>query len=153
MTQLNHAICRREIPGRFVTMFMGIVTPDGRLSYCNAGQCCPMLVNHKSVRNLTVGGFPLGLFPNAIYEEESVVMTPGDTLVVFTDGVTEARGKAENPNEEFGDLRVLEAVREHNDATASAVLDHLLAKLRVFARQRQQRDDVTALVMRYLGER
>ena len=153
MTHLNRALCRREIPGRFVTLFIGIVTPEGRLSYCNAGQCCPILVNHHSVRRLTVGGTPLGLFSEAIYKEESQVMAPGDTLVVFSDGVTEARGRAKNPNEEFGDLRVLEAVREHPEATASAVLDHLLAKLRGFARQRQQRDDATALVMRYLGER
>ena len=132
-------------------MFHGVLTKDGCLSYCNAGQCCPILVNHKSVRNLTVGGFPIGLFPDATYEEESVTMIPGDTLVVFSDGVTEARGWAENLNEEFGECRVLEAVREHPEATASAILDHLLAKLRGFACQRQHGDDVTALVMRYLG--
>jgi sigma-B regulation protein RsbU (phosphoserine phosphatase) len=153
MTHLNRALCRRAIPARFVTLFIGLVTPEGRLTYCNAGQCCPILVNHHSVRNLTVGGIPLGLFPDAPYEEESLAMAPGDTLVVFSDGVTEARGRAENPNEEFGYIRILDAVREHPGATASAILDHLLAKLRGFARQRQQRDDVTALVMRYLGQR
>jgi phosphoserine phosphatase RsbU/P len=153
MAHLNRALCRRAVAGRFVTMFMGVVTPQGRLSYCNAGQCSPILVNHQSVRSLSVGGCPLGLFPDATYEEESVAMIPGDTLVVFSDGVTEARGCAENLNEEFGEMRVLEAVREHREATASAILDHLLAKLRGFARQRQHRDDVTALVMRYRGER
>jgi len=153
MTQLNRALCRREIPGRFVTLFIGIVTPEGRLSYCNAGQCCPMLVNHHSVRNLTVGGLPLGLFADATYEEESLEMALGDTLVVCSDGVTETRSRAGNPNDEFGNMRVLEAVREHPEQTAPALLDHLLAKLRGFACQGQQRDDVTALVMRYLGER
>jgi sigma-B regulation protein RsbU (phosphoserine phosphatase) len=151
MAHLNRALCRREIAGRFVTLFIGIVTPEGRLSYCNAGQCCPILVNHHSVRNLTVGGLPLGLFPEATYEEESLAMAPGDTLVVCSDGVTETRGRAENPNDEFGDMRVLEVVREHPKATASTVLDHLLAKLRGFARQGHQRDDLSALVMRYLG--
>src|SRR5262245_31978698 len=106
MRHWNRALCRRAIPGRFVTLFIGIVTPEGRLSYCNAGQCCPMLVNHDSVRSLTVGGCPLGLFPDATYEEESVTMVPGDTLVVFSDGVTEARGRAKHLNEEFGDMRV-----------------------------------------------
>lgn len=153
MTQLNRALCRREIPGRFVTMFIGIVTPCGRLSYCNAGQCCPMLVNHHSVRNLTVGGVPLGIFADATYKEESQAMEPGDTLVVFSDGVTEARGRAGNPNEEFGEMRILDAVREHPEATASTILDNLLAKLHGFASKGQRRDDVTALVMRYHGER
>jgi sigma-B regulation protein RsbU (phosphoserine phosphatase) len=153
MTHLNRALCRREIPGQFVTMFIGIVTPGGRLSYCNAGQCCPMLVNHHSVRSLTVGGIPLGLFSNATYKEESQAMEPGDTLVVFSDGVTEARGRAGNPNEEFGELRILDAVREQPQATASTILDNLLAKLHGFARKGQRCDDVTALVMRYLGER
>ena len=79
-------------------------------------------------------------------------MATGDTLVVFSDGVTEAQGTSENPNDEFGDRRILEAVREHPDATAPTILEHLLAKVRGFSRQCQQRDDVTALVMRYLGE-
>jgi sigma-B regulation protein RsbU (phosphoserine phosphatase) len=153
MAHLNRALCRREIPGRFVTMFIGIVTPEGRLSYCNAGQCCPMLVNHHSVRNLTVGGIPLGLFADATYKEESQMMAPGDTLVVFSDGVTEARGRGGDPNEEFGEMRVLEAVRDHPESTASAILDHLLAKLRGFARRSRRRDDTTALVMRYLEDR
>jgi sigma-B regulation protein RsbU (phosphoserine phosphatase) len=134
-------------------LFIGIVSPEGRLSYCNDGQCCPMLVNHHSVRILTIGGLPLGLFSDATYEEESLEMAAGDTLVVCSDGVTETRGRAGNPNDEFGNRRVLEAVREHNEQTAPALLDHLLAKLSGFARQGQQRDDVTALVMRYLGER
>ena len=152
MTHLNRVLCRRVTSARFVTLFLGIVTPDDRLTYCNAGQCCPILVNQDTVRNLSTGGCPLGLFPGAIYEEESVTMATGDTLVVFSDGVTEAQGKSENPGEQFGDARVLEAVRDHPGATASTVLDHLLAKLRDFSRQRQQHDDVTALVMRYLGE-
>jgi len=66
-------------------------------------------------------------------------------------GITEAPGKSGNPHEEFGDSRILHAVSEHPGASASEVLDFLLAKLRGFARPGQQRDDVTALVMRYLG--
>jgi sigma-B regulation protein RsbU (phosphoserine phosphatase) len=151
MTHLNRALCRRAIPARFVTLFLGIVTPDGRFTYSNAGQCCPILVNQHSVRNLSAGGCPLGLFGDARYEEESLTLATGDTLVVFSDGVTEAQGTSENPNEEFGDRRILEAVREHPGATASTILEHLLAKVRGFSCQGQQRDDVTALVMRYLG--
>ncbi len=80
-----------------------------------------------------------------------MTLATGDTLVVFSDGVTEAQGRSENPNEQFGDMRILDAVREHSGATASTVLEDLLAKLRGFARPGQQRDDVTALVMRYRG--
>ena len=151
MTRLNRALCRRAIPARFVTLFCGIVTPDNRLTYCNAGQCCPILVNHQPARHLSAGGHPLGLFSNASYEEESLTMAAGDTLVVFSDGVTEAQGRAGNPNEEFGDARILSAVQEHERASASAVLDHLLERLHAFAQRGRQRDDVTALVVRYLG--
>ena len=151
MTRLNRALCRRAIPARFVTLFCGIVTPDNRLTYCNAGQCCPILVNHQPARHLSAGGAPLGLFSNASYEEESLTMAPGDTLVVFSDGVAEALGRAGNPSEEFGDSRILDAVQEQQTASASAVLDHLLEKLYAFAQHGQQRDDVTAVVVRYLG--
>jgi sigma-B regulation protein RsbU (phosphoserine phosphatase) len=152
MTHLNRALCRRAIPARFVTLFLGIVTPDGGFTYCNAGQCCPILVNRDSVRNLSSGGCPLGLFADATYEEESLALAPGDRLVVFSDGVPETQGRSQNPNEEFGDARVLQTVREHPDANAAAILDHLLAKLRGFARQGKPHDDVAALVMRYLGK-
>jgi sigma-B regulation protein RsbU (phosphoserine phosphatase) len=151
MTRLNRALCRRAIPARFVTLFCGVVTPDNRLTYCNAGQCRPILLNHQPARHLSAGGHPLGLFSNASYEEESLTMAAGDTLVVFSDGVTEAQGRSGNPREEFGDSRLLAAVQEQPAASASAILDHLLARLYTFARHGRQRDDVTALVVRYLG--
>jgi phosphoserine phosphatase RsbU/P len=150
MTRLNRALCRRAIPARFVTLFCGIVTPDNTLTYCNAGQCRPILVNHQPARHLSAGGHPLGLFSNASYEEESLTMMKGDTLVVFSDGVSEAQGRSGNP-EEFGDSRILDAVQEQPAASAAAVLDHLLARLYTFAQHGRQRDDVTALVVRYLG--
>jgi sigma-B regulation protein RsbU (phosphoserine phosphatase) len=155
MAHLNRALCRRLIPNRFVTMFCAILTSENRLTYCNAGQCRPILLNGQCLQRLSTGGCPLGVFPNASYEEESMTISAGDTLVVFSDGVSEAAAVSGERNEQFGDARILEIVREVNgaDGAAPAILNRLLAGLRTYTRHARQTDDVTALVVRYRAGR
>lgn len=147
VAHLNQTLCRRSMAERFVTLFYGVMTRDRRFTYCNAGHCRPMLVDHSSVRRLSVGGIPAGLFGDAVYAEESVNIENGDTLVVFSDGISEAAVHGQ----EFGDGRILEIVTEHRDRSASAILDRLMAGVRDFTRGRRQRDDMTVLVVRYLA--
>src|SRR5262249_9910266 len=119
---LNRALCRRGMAERFVTLFYGVVTHDHRFTYCNAGHCRPMLVDQSSVRRLCVGGVPAGLFGDAVYQEESLRIETGATLVVFTDGVSEAA----RLDQQFGDARILEIVTAHCDQSAPAILDRLM---------------------------
>ena len=102
---VNTALVRRGIQGRFVTLFYGVLFPDGRLTYCNAGHNPPMLVvRDAGVQRLETGGMVLGLFDGTPFEEDTVTLQPGDFLVVFSDGVSEAL----NPTgDEFGDERLL----------------------------------------------
>ena len=151
MTHLNRALCRRAISARFVTLFVGIVTPDDRLTYCNAAQCCPILGEPGFCSEPLRRRVPARPLPRR--NLRGGVADDGDrrhTGRVQRRGHGSA-GEVRESGEQFGDARILEAVREHPGATASTVLDHLLAKLRDFSRQGQQHDDVTALVMRYLG--
>ena len=147
VAHLNRTLCRRRLGERFVTLFYGVMTRDQRFTYCNAGHCRPMLVSHSTVTRLAVGGFPPGLFDDAVYDEESLSIVRGDTLVVFSDGFSEAAGHGQ----EFGDARILDIVTEHRDSPASAILDRLTAGLRAFTRGGRQRDDITVLVVRYLA--
>ena len=90
VAQLNRTLCRRGTAERFVTLFYGVMTRDDRFTYCNAGHCRPMLVTQSSVRRLSVGGLPPGrCLAEAQYHEESLDLDPGDTLVVFSDGIPE----------------------------------------------------------------
>lgn len=147
VARLNRTLCGRRLAGRFVTLFYGVMTRDHRFTYCNAGHCRPMLVAQSSVRRLSVGGLPPGLFGDARYDEESLSIEAGDTLVMFSDGISEAASR----NREFGDTRIHQIVSEHRGVTPSAILDRLMSGVREFTNNGRQRDDMTIFVVRYLA--
>jgi sigma-B regulation protein RsbU (phosphoserine phosphatase) len=147
VSQLNRTLCRRGMAERFVTLFYGVMTSDHRFTYCNAGHCRPMLVKQSSVRRLSVGGLPPGLFGDARYDEESLYIDAGDTLVVFSDGVSDAS----NRNQQFGDARIQQIVMEHREGTASAILERVMSGVRDFTHGGRQRDDMAVFVVRYLA--
>jgi sigma-B regulation protein RsbU (phosphoserine phosphatase) len=146
MAHINRTLIRRAIQSRFVTVMYGVLGVDGRLTYSNAGHNPPILVGRNGVRRLETGGLILGLFPHATYEEETVQMEDGDTLVVFSDGVTEALNSA---GDEFGEERLLPCIDEHRGCATDVLLDKILTTVRTFAASAAQNDDVTALVLRY----
>ncbi len=151
MTHLNRALCRRLIPARFVTLFYATLTAGRRLVYSNAGVCRPLLVNHSRVYRLATGGPPLGLFGDARYEEGSIVLHPGDVLVTCSDGILEALGESRSGDEEFGEERVLEVIQEHRHQSAEAIVARLVRAVRAFTGGAALRDDMTAVVVRFLG--
>jgi serine phosphatase RsbU (regulator of sigma subunit)/pSer/pThr/pTyr-binding forkhead associated (FHA) protein len=146
MAHINRTLIRRAIQSRFVTVMYGALGADGRLTYSNAGHNPPILVGRNGVRRFETGGLILGLFPHATYEEEAVQLEDGDTLVVFSDGVTDALNEA---GDEFGEERLLQCVGEHLGCATDVLLDRILATVRNFAAGATQNDDVTALVLRY----
>jgi len=150
MARVNKALLRRAIEARFATMFYGAVTPDGRLSYCNAGQEPPLVIGKSGTAWLETGGPVLGLLSIATYEFDSVALEPGDLVVVCSDGVTEARNRA---GDEFGRDRLVDAVRRSHGAKPEVVLEHLMGAVKLFSEGTPQADDVTALVLRYRGQR
>lgn len=148
VARLNQALIRRAIQNRFVTMLYGVVTREGRLTTCNAGHNPPFLFTRGGIRRLEEGGLVLGLFPQALYEEETVQLDPDDVLVVFSDGVSEAIDLA---GEEFGDERIAACMSPSVRLEPAAVLDRLLSAVKQFSAGTDQRDDITALVLRYSG--
>ena len=138
---------KKGLEARFVTIFYGILTPDGELTYCNAGHNPPLLVGKSGVRRLTTGGLIVGLFEEAEYEQEVVTMSPGDTLVIFSDGVSEATN-AEGT--EFGDGRLLKCVQAcASDIEPHELVERVLSGVREFTVGEPQSDDITVLVVRY----
>jgi phosphoserine phosphatase RsbU/P len=147
--RINTALLRRAIEARFATMFYGVVSPGGGLFYCNAGQEPPLLLRRDAELSLETGGPVIGLLSVATYEFDSVKLHVDDLVVVCSDGVTEARSAA---GEEFGRERMSAAVAGCHGLTAEAVLERLLAAVRLFSAGAPQADDITVLVLRYRGE-
>jgi serine phosphatase RsbU (regulator of sigma subunit) len=148
VTHMNVALCRRGLESRFVTLLFGMMSISGDLIYCNAGHNPPVVVGPSGVRRLEAGGPVIGLLEHAPYDQEMVRLSPGDTVIIFSDGVSEALN---NDGEEYGDSRLLEAIDDSGALSAAAVVDRLIASVRTFTRGAPQSDDITVMVIRYLG--
>ena len=146
VSRVNLALYRRGIESRFVTLMYGALYPDGRLQYCNAGHNPPLVVGPTDFRRLERGGPIVGLFEGATYEEETVTLTVGDWLIVYSDGVSEALSAE---GEEYGESRILTCVRKNLEMEPQALLESLFADVRDFARGAAQSDDITAMVLRF----
>ena len=149
LSRLNSALVRRAIEGRYVTLFYAWLDPDGTLTFCNGGHNPPFLVDGSgAVRRLETGGMPMGLFDGMPFAEESVRMRPGDFLVLFSDGVSEALDPA---GAEFEDRRILESIAGAPGREAPVQMEHLLSNVKRFTAGAPRNDDVTVVVVAYRG--
>lgn len=148
ITAINAGLLRRAVAAKFLTAFYGIVHPDGSFVYTNAGHNPPILLTESGIRRLEAGGLVLGLFEGATFDEETLALAPGDLLLMFSDGVTEAVNVA---GEEFGDERLVDLFSSRRGDPLQEILDDLIGEVRTFAGEALQNDDITMLLMRYEG--
>jgi len=146
LSRVNRRLAARRIESRFATLVYAILSPDGTMVYCNAGHNPPVLMGGQSIARLTAGGPIVGMFEDARFEEQAVRLGDGDTLVMFTDGVTEARSERE---EEFGEDRLLAALAGHAAAPPADVLARIFAAVREFCGGAEPGDDITVTVTRF----
>lgn len=144
---VNKFLCRHNEVGRYATMFIGIVGRDGMLEYIKAGHPSPLLLRKGKVTELyTDGSFPVGLIPEADYESACLQLEPDDTIVLFSDGVTEA----ENANHDLFEVSGLsQALAGKVDVPVVALQQSVLDAVSAFSRGASQSDDITLLVVRY----
>jgi len=145
VNQLLHESTERD---RFVTAFYGVLDWKNRmLIFCNAGHNPPILLHADGTTDrLLEGGVALGVLPDARYEERPIPLREGDVLLLYTDGVSEAENEH---GELFGEQRLEDVVREGPGATASAILDRIVAAVRAWTGDRGgPTDDLTLLVAR-----
>lgn len=148
VSRVNRALIRRAIESKFVTLMYGVLGVDGRVTFCNAGHNPPIVIGKSGVRRLEASGVPVGLFEMMPYTEESLSVEKGDSIVVFSDGVTEALNTKE---EEFGEPRLLQLLHENLERPPQEILEALIEGVQEFTLGAPQSDDVTALVVRYNG--
>ena len=147
---LNSHLLRTTTAECFVTLFLGAFDRrSGTFEYTNAGHIFPVLVRGDgSIERLETGGLPLGIVPNHGYSAGAAVLRPGDLLCFVTDGVTESTNDA---GDEYGEGRLMDAIKEARHLDAQGVIEHLIADLREFEDVGQGaslHDDRTVLVLR-----
>lgn len=143
--QLNRLVCQNVDAGRFVTFFYCLLdTARKRLIYTNAGHNAPWLVRRDgSYLSLHEGGLVLGLLPESEYHFGEIELQPGDRLVMFTDGVTEAHN---TNDEEYGEQQLLQLLRE-NRTLGAQLLQHEISQAVQQFSQGELADDTTLIVV------
>lgn len=147
LNHINRFLCEHSVVGRYATMFFAIVDSEGGLDFISAGHPSPLLLRGERVGELyTEGSFPVGLVEEAEFISKQTKLEPGDTLVLFTDGVTEAQSQG---RELYGDQRLRAAATGGSGKSIGAVQDTILESVREFSRGADQADDITLLIVRY----
>ncbi len=146
--RLNHGLFRRAIENKFLTTFYGMLAKDGSFTYCNAGHNAPILISGTTVRRLETGGMVLGLFELASFEEETVQLHPGDVIIAFSDGVTEAMNEA---GDEFTDDRLIASLAANRGRPPQELIDGVIKDVRAFCGEATQSDDLTILGVHFSG--
>ncbi|OPY39139.1 MAG: Stage II sporulation protein E (SpoIIE) [Methanoregula sp. PtaU1.Bin051] len=144
----NNIIAGDSRAGMFVTAFYGIIDEEKRtLTYVNAGHNPPMIfhAHDGGMDELKATGIVLGAMEDAAFTSESIRIGVGDTVVLYTDGVTEATNGA---NEMFGEERLKSVVAENTGKTSADILSAILDAITAFARGQPQADDITLMVIR-----
>ncbi|HTH25662.1 MAG TPA: PP2C family protein-serine/threonine phosphatase [Vicinamibacterales bacterium] len=152
--RLNVQVARHAPASRFITLFLGSYTPStGRLEFVNAGQTPPLLRRQNgSIERLMSGGVALGMFEGSTYQSGELHLNPGDALLMYSDGLTEAESPDGQPFDEAGLERTLALFAGAYQKTAAAELGKAVFDA-VERHRRDQRlqDDLTVLVLSRLA--
>jgi sigma-B regulation protein RsbU (phosphoserine phosphatase) len=145
MGKLNLLMYDASPANRFATVFCCVYdAPSGLLRYSSAGHNPALLIraNSKEPAWLRTPGTALGLRRKSTFEQAALILAEGDRLVLYTDGVTEARNVE---GDEFGEQRLFETIRAAGDCSASEMVDHVLETVHRFAAGTIQHDDITLI--------
>jgi len=146
VARLNALLYRMTSGRKYVTFFFGRLSPStGELRYVNAGHNPPFIVDGERMEPIPATGRPIGLMPDVPFEEKSVIVPPGATLVLYTDGFNEA----ENPeDEEFGMERLQEMIRRRTVDPPDLLTSGMLEEVTAFEAGAHANDDKTVVVVR-----
>jgi phosphoserine phosphatase RsbU/P len=155
LASLNDQLQERKLDSQYVTMLMAVWDDSNQtLQIANAGSVQPLFVaanpdpgKPPTVRTIQAEGFPLGLFPNAEYEEFTLSTQPGDLIVFFSDGIVDAINSA---GEMFGDERLKQLLESQHHPTAQSTVDDILKAVTDFQAGTDHFDDETIVVLRVL---
>jgi sigma-B regulation protein RsbU (phosphoserine phosphatase) len=152
LTALNDQLQERKLDAQYVTMLLAVWDDSNQtLQVANAGSVQPLFVSMRSkgpeVKTIQAEGFPLGLFPNAEYEEFTLSTRPGDLIVFFSDGIVDAVNAS---GDMFGDARLNAVLQGQSHATAASTVEAILKAVSDFQSGVDHFDDETVVVLRAL---
>jgi serine phosphatase RsbU (regulator of sigma subunit) len=156
VTRVNDLIVRSTDPHMFATFFYGLLdTAAGTFTSTNAGHNPPVVLRADGeVQLLKTGGLLLGMVPEVVYAQETTVLQPGEIVVLYTDGITEAVGPSaeeDDPEAMFGEPALLEVIRRNRHLPAVGIKEAILDAVSQHTQGAAQSDDITLVVIRRQG--
>jgi serine phosphatase RsbU (regulator of sigma subunit) len=144
---VNQYLAENTPTNRFVTLFLAELDPEtGVINYINAGHNPPLIGRADGqVQQLESGGFPLGILPSAEYEVGQTMLNSGESLVIYSDGVSEANNLA---GDEFGMERLTQVVSRNLQSSASGMRDKVESALSTFTQTAPANDDITLVIVK-----
>jgi sigma-B regulation protein RsbU (phosphoserine phosphatase) len=146
VTRANRLFCEGTAPAHYATLACGRATPDG-VEICNAGHCAPLWLRQGATERLDSTGLPLGLFCGGQYTVQHLRLEAGDSLVLYSDGITEAQDPA---GAEYQEERLILSLQDQFHQCAQAMADSVLRDVGRFRQTIRPADDMTLLVLRRL---
>jgi serine phosphatase RsbU (regulator of sigma subunit)/CHASE2 domain-containing sensor protein len=143
----NNLLVANNREDMFTTLFCGVIdVPSGTMTYCNCGHNPPLVLRRgeSTFEPLRNCGPPLGIVDDMSYVPRSIALAPGDMLLLYTDGVTEAET---SQSDQFGMKRLEQAILEMRSHPARAVVEHVIKRVAEFARGAPQSDDITCVAV------
>jgi sigma-B regulation protein RsbU (phosphoserine phosphatase) len=145
-SRVNRQLLEAAIPTHYATIAFGRAGADGRLEIVNAGHCPPLVLRGGGVEKIGATGFPVGLLSDKPYEVAEWRLDPGDALVLYTDGLIEARSPG---GDEYGEERVERALLRRAEGHASrGIVREMRSDLEAFLAGAERSDDLTVLALR-----
>ncbi|HYL46188.1 MAG TPA: SpoIIE family protein phosphatase [Candidatus Limnocylindrales bacterium] len=149
-SRVNQYLCERSGEDRYATVFYGILDKQGRFEYVNAGHVPPLLRRKAGqLEGLGSANFPVGMFAEAEYQSSRIQLEPGDYLVIYTDGVSEAQNTR---SELFEEARLRRIMEDFSGQNVQEMGDAIREGMRAFTEGAAQSDDITLLVVQYKGK-
>ncbi len=150
LSLLNERLLQRPLPGRFCSTLYALFDPSTlELAFSNAGLPLPLLASGNTCKLLGEGGLPSGMFPDAAYDQHTVRLSPGDSVLFATDGLHESRNRE---GAEFCTSEMAETWAQCGSKSASDSVDFLFNTLHSFSRNGSRNDDVTVVVLKILNQ-
>jgi sigma-B regulation protein RsbU (phosphoserine phosphatase) len=148
LERASRVFCESTLPTHYATLVCGSVGKNGKVQICNAGHLPPLLVRNGEVQNIEATGLPLGMFSTEQFSVTDFQMTAGDTLFLYTDGVSEARDES---GKEYGLERLRTLLSGTGGTSPKGIISNCLVELDGFKRSGIPADDLTLMAIQRVG--
>ena len=145
MERINRLFCEASLTTHFATLVCGLAHETGEIEISNAGHCLPLAIRDEGIERLSASGLPLGVVCDARYRAETKKLRSGESLFLYTDGLTESAARS---GELYGENRILELLKTSSSVSPTRLIESCLDDLARFSGEGRKSDDLTLMVLR-----